>query len=154
MFSGLRYYKLLQACGVSQIENFFRLLREESFEQLPKVGIKTLVEINTNQPAEQQCVILIKQFKQLAKNIKRQRNILEVLMHDVLRRLGAAITTINCSGDKAGNDEAAGALVLLLHSPQSIHIQQHTDKKNMYAPLAPKWNSSLNARPATSTSLT
>jgi IS5 family transposase len=81
-----------------------------------------------------------KQFRRLARTVKRQRTILGCLMRDVQRSVNR-ISQADGSGDGAGTTAGASALntlLLWLERAERIRTQQRHDKHKLYALHAPE----------------
>jgi transposase, IS5 family len=81
-----------------------------------------------------------KQFKRLARTVKRQRTILGSLIRDVQRRLNRILQG-DCSGVVPGKAPTAPALTQLnmwLERAERVRTQQRHDKNKLYALHAPE----------------
>ncbi len=83
-----------------------------------------------------------KQFKRLARVVKRQRTILGVVMREVERKLDAMLASCDDDGPSGGTGAPAAstvaALKMWLERAGRIHAQKRNDKNKLYALHAPE----------------
>jgi IS5 family transposase len=83
-----------------------------------------------------------KQFKRLARVVKRQRTILGVVMREVERKLDAMLASCDDDGPSGGPGAPAAstvaALKMWLERAGRIHTQKRNDKNKLYALHAPE----------------